>query len=82
MKENIMDRVVEGVKERKNMAVSQLQKQYKNTNKFRQEPVSNDQILWIMDNMSPEDMQYAVSQYGEEQVNQRLYEIEQIRRKR
>ena len=44
--------------------------------------MSNDEVFYIYDNASPEDIQYVLDTYGPDAVNQRLFEINQLKARR
>jgi len=78
--ENIYDKVVDELHTRKKTVQLELSKQYKKQKPFRMEEVSKDNLMWIYENMKPEDVQYSVETYGEENVNQFIMDCETLRR--
>ena len=82
MKKGRGDRVVDILNERFDRTRAKLHKDFKGEKPFRTEPVDNDTLLDIYDNMTPEDMEYAVTTYGEEDVNQWLFEMGQLKQRR
>lgn len=97
MKESRGDRVVNKLNERFRRLGARLAKDFKGTKPFRMEPVDNDTLLYIRDNMSsaalgdlPDpndptyigDMEYALETYGPEEVNDWLYEMNELKMRR
>jgi hypothetical protein len=82
MKENQMDVVKSGVMDRMGQARQAFGETWKNTKPFNKEPVDDYFLEYIYDNMSIEDMNYAIQTYGPDAVNQRISEIEMRKAKR
>ena len=79
---NFYDTVVDELHKTKELVHAELTKQYRRQKPFRMEPVDNDSQLWIYDNMTVEDMSYAVKTYGEDTVNQFIYDMEKMKARR
>ena len=82
MKKNIYDEALAGVSNVIEEVSSSIGSEFKNTNPFDKEPVSNDESLYFYENMAELDLRYLVMTYGEEAVNQRFYEMEQLKKRR
>ncbi len=97
MKKGRGDRVVDILNERFDRTRAKLRKDFKGEKPFRMEPVDNDTLMYVYDNMSsaslgdlPDpndpsyigDMEYALETYGEEDVNQWLFEMDQLKQRR
>ena len=78
--DNMYDKVVDELHTRRKAVQLELSKQYKKQKPFRMEEVSKDNLMWIYENMKPEDVQYSVETYGEENVNQFIMDCETLRR--
>ncbi len=77
MKESFSDVVVDRLHERMQKVNQKLTNQYSKTKPFRMEPVSDEQHLYIYNNMNEQDLNYAIQTYGREPVNQWLFEMNQ-----
>ena len=65
MRENIMDAVTDGIKERMDWLRQSLAEQFKNTKKFRREPVPRSELLRHYQAMTADDlMDFLTSQTG------------------
>lgn len=80
MEKNIYDLVVDELHETRKIVQTELREQFGRANPFRMVPVKEEDVLWIYENMAPEDMNYALETYGEEAVKW-AYEMEQLRGK-
>ena len=76
------DRVADEVGIRIDRVREKLRGQAKKEKPFRMEPVDNDTLLYVYGNMAPEDVNYAVSTYGKDAVNQWMFDMEQLRNNR
>jgi len=81
MKKSMMDIATDKLHERVRLVNDKMATTFKNTKPYRGEPVSNDLHRFIYENMSPEDLNYAIQQYGRDTVNSWMGEIEMSRRK-
>ena len=77
-----MDSVKEGILERLQLMRKKLNTEYKGVKPFNKEPVPDDVMLYIYENMAPQDLEYLRQTYGDEAVNLRLAEMEQLKRRR
>jgi len=82
MEESIHDLALDELHERRRLVQEELTKQYKGKKPFRMEPVDNDTLLYIYDNMTTEDMNYAIETYGPESVNDWLFEMNKLKTRR
>ncbi len=82
MKENPIDNVKSGIVERMGWAREKLNKDWKGVKPFNRTPAPDDEVLRIYENMAPEDLNYLISTYGQDAVNQRFYEVEQMKQRR
>lgn len=69
MKENVFDQATDILKERMNLAMGELKKQYKTANPYRQEPVSEKQQVAEFLQKTPSQIQFARQQFGGEAVD-------------
>ena len=65
MRENKFDIVSDEVKRRIGLAIGEAQKRFKNTNPYRQEPMDNRQRLLDFEMQSPQDREFARSNFGD-----------------
>uniref|UniRef100_A0A6M3KT41 Uncharacterized protein n=1 Tax=viral metagenome TaxID=1070528 RepID=A0A6M3KT41_9ZZZZ len=79
--ENIGDKIVDGLHKIRYEVQSTMRKQFKGVKPFRQDPVDMNEIMDIYERMSghPESMMAAIQKYGEEAVEQRIYELEKYK---
>ena len=82
MKDSRQDIIVDRLLDRFRKVKEELARQSKGVKPYRREATSNDELFYIYDNASLGDMQYLIDTYGREAVNQRLFEVNQLRRKR
>jgi len=76
---DIGDIIIDKLHERRELVRTELHKRYKNIKPFRMEPVSNDMNIYIYENMTSQDLEYAITTYGRDDVNTWLYECEKAR---
>lgn len=82
METNIYDLIVDKLHERKTVVKDMLTKRYKKTTPFRMEPVDNDQLLYVYENMASQDVQYGIAQYGRDAMNDFIFEMEKSKQRR
>jgi len=82
MKRSIEDRAMDILHQRAGTVKDKLSKQYKNVRPFRMEPVPDETHINIYDNMTSQDLEYAVQTYGEESVNDWMFRVNQLKSKR
>ena len=73
---NLYDIVQDTMRERNFLYRDELHKRFGKTNPFGMKPLKDDEVAWIYDNMSEEDMQYAIEKYGDVEVNSWIQEME------
>lgn len=82
MKDNPMDSIKEGVVERLGWARERFSKEWKGVKPFNKPQLSNEELLYIYENMSPEDEAFIKGKYGEDIVNRRFMEMQRIKMRR
>ena len=82
MKDSRQDIIVDMLLDRFGKVKQEIARQSKGVKPCRREAGSNDELIYIYDNASLEDMQYVIDTYGPDAVNQRLFEVNQLRTKR
>jgi len=82
MKENIGDIVIEKMKKRRDAVRVILAKQYKGVKPFRMTPATDNDLLEMYNQLTPEKMNELVTQYGEDEVNQYIVDMEYIKQGR
>ena len=82
MKDSRQDIIVDRLLDRFGKVKEELARQSKGVKPYRREAGSNDELFYIYDNASPEDIQYVLDTYGPDAVNQRLFEINQLKARR
>lgn len=74
----LADRVVDKLHQRRQKVLGVLKEQYKRTKPFRAEPIPNEFHVKVYENMTPEDLDYAVQTYGRDAVNEWMFEVNKI----
>lgn len=82
MKENYMDDVKIGVKERMGLAREEVRTRFKNVKPFNKILISDDQILKAYAEMTTEQLNYLLNKHGPEKVEQFILEMDGLRRQR
>lgn len=97
MEKGVYDLAIDEMKRRHQLFREEIIKRNKGKKPFREEPVSVDEQLYIYDNMTsarlgdfPDqndvtylgDLEYAIETYGEDAVNDWMFEMEQAKRRR
>lgn len=82
MKANIHDRVVDKLLDRNKRVRVKLKENYAKTKPFRQEPISNDEMLVYYNMLGSEDINYLIQKHGREAVNEMIYEFETMKPRR
>ena len=82
MKENIAESILERVNKRVLSLSDRLTKQYKGVKPFGREELKSEDKLYYYDNLSPLDMDYLITKYGRETMNQMVYEMETLKARR
>jgi hypothetical protein len=70
MNKNRMDVVTDLMKERLSLVSNEAKAQYKNTNPYRQEPVSKKQMLYDYSQMTQDKLYGLIDQWGVDKVKQ------------
>lgn len=81
-KENMGDRIIEKLHERRETVRGKLRQGYKGVKPFRMEPIDNNELLFYYNGLSPDDMNYLVTTHGEEKVGEFIFEMEQMKQKK
>ncbi len=82
MKENVLDRVHEGLGERIGRFRERIHSDFKGTQKFRQEPISEDEQLRQYDSLGIPGVMALVAQYGAEAIQSYIFNMEQMKTRR
>ena len=82
MKDSRQDIIVDKLLNRFGKVKEEIVHQSKGVKPYRREAGSNDELFYIYDNASLEDMQYVIDTYGRDAVNQRLFEVNQLKARR
>ena len=82
VKDSRQDIIVDRLLDRFRKVKEELARQSKGVKPYRREATNNDELFYIYDNASLGDMQYLIDTYGREAVNQRLFEVNQLRRRK
>jgi len=82
MEKGIHDIALDQLHELRGRVRERLYKEYKGKKPFRMEPVSDDFHLYVYDNMTEEDVGYAMQTYGEEAVNDWMFEVNKTKQRR
>ena len=82
MKDSRQDIIVDKLLDRFGKVKEEIVHQSKGVKPYRREAGSNDELFYIYDNASLEDMQYVIDTYGPDAVNQRLFKINQLKARR
>lgn len=80
MKNNLSDIIIDKLKERRDLVRNMLAKQYKGVKPFRMTPASDNELLEIYNQMTPDKMSELVAQQGEEKINQYIEDMEILKR--
>jgi len=81
MKQNKMDLVTDLVKKRIKLAFGEAKEQFKNTNPYRQEPISTEEQLYHYSQMTPE-LEFTMRQsIGDDMVNDYKMRMEKLKRR-
>lgn len=82
MEKSIYDLVVDELNSRQRDVREELRKRFKKTKPFRMVKVSDKERLDEYLRMTPQDMQMAIQQQGEESVNNYIGEMEELKNRR
>ena len=78
---NMYDSVVDELHKRRELVRKELAENYRRVKPFREEPVSKGEMLYYYNQLTVEDMEYLVQKYGEEALNEFIYEQEAYKNK-
>lgn len=81
-KETLGDIVVNRLHERRKLVRARLQEMYKKTKPFREEPISNDELLFYYNDLDASDIEYLTQTHGRDKVNTMVFEMETIKQRR
>lgn len=81
MEETIMDKVVDRLKERRNLVRERLYKQYRHTKPFRMEPVSNADLLYDYNTNGIEIFRQLYETQGEDVAMDYKRQMEELKAK-
>lgn len=81
MKENRMDSITDGIKERINRITSEAQKQFKGSNPYRQEPKSPRDRLLDYNQLTPDVERFLRQSYGDMVVDSYKTKMEALMRR-
>ena len=81
MKTNRLDEVTDMIKKCLNGAIGEVQKQFKNTNPYRQEKVDDKERLFKYSQMTQQQLDFYASQFGAEVVQRYINEMAKLQRR-
>ena len=79
MEENLYDLVVDELVERQGLVKAELASRFKKTKPFRMEPISNDEMLYQYNQLTPEKMNELVNTHGAEAVMEMISKMEKLK---
>jgi len=82
MQKSIMDIATDKLHERVGLVNQKLKENFKNTKPYRGELVPKDVSRYVYENLSPEDLNYAIQKYGYDEVNTWMGEMEMDKQRR
>ena len=82
MKENFGDVVLSKILQNIEGASDKLAEQYKNVKPFDSKQIPKEDLLRTYDNLGIQDMQQLIQKHGEDAVNEYIYDMEMLRRKK
>jgi len=80
-KENMGDKIIDKLNERRDLVRGRLNQEYKSVKPFRMEPVDNNELLFYYNQLTQDDMNFLISSHGEEKINQFIFEMYQLQEK-
>ena len=81
MKKNLMDTATDILKDRIDRAYDVLNKTYKKTNPYRQEPSDPKERILHFSRLTPEDFMTMRQQFGDDVTNNYITEIAKLMRR-
>ena len=80
--DSLGDKVLDKLHIRSGAVRDKLREQYKHTKPFRQEEVSNEEMLYHYSQLDADGIIYLVRKYGRDTVNQHIFEMEELKKRR
>jgi len=80
--ESMGDRVIDKLHGRTATVRERLRKQYKSERPLRMEKISNDEMLYYYNQITPDQMTYLVQKHGNETMNTFIFEMETLKNRR
>ena len=82
METSIFEDAVEILLERQRLTKLELKTRFKKTKPFRMEQVPTDEMMYEYNTMTPEKFNTLLNTYGEEVMNEFVYNMEMLKRKK
>ena len=82
METSIFEDAVEILLERQRLTKLELKARFKKTKPFRMEQVPTDEMMYEYNTMTPEKFNTLLNTYGEEVMNEFVYNMEMLKRKK
>ena len=82
METSIFEDAVEILLERQQLTKLELRARFKKTRPFRMEQVPTDEMMYEYNTMTPEKFNTLLNTYGEEVMNEFVYNMEMLKRKK
>ena len=79
---SLYDLVVDELVERQSLVKQELTERFKKTKPFRMEPVPEEEMLYEYNIMTPGKFNTLLNTYGEETMNEFIYEMEMLKKKK
>ena len=80
MEKSVFDLVIDDLLERQKDLKIELQERFKRTKPFRMEPVSNEEMLYEYNTMTPEKMNHLINDYGRDSVGEMIAKMESLKK--
>jgi aspartate/tyrosine/aromatic aminotransferase len=78
---SVWDLAVDELVNRHKLVSDELQRRFRKTRPFRMEAMSEQEALYYYNQLTPEQINSLIETYGRDEVNQMIYEMEQIKRR-
>ena len=82
MKSNLYDEALNGVEDIVGQVSDSISKELKNTKPFDKKQISNDELLYYYTTLTPDDMDYLMSKYDRDTINDFIFDMEQVKSRR
>ena len=82
METSIFEDAVEILLERQRLTKLELKARFKKTKPFRMEQVPTDEMMYEYNTMTPEKFNTLLNTYGEEVMNEFVYNMEMLKKKK